>query len=90
MNPSKRIELLKKIHSRAPFDCWEAYDELVDLIESRERELAEEITERIERVHLGKGFDGQDRWEHCAAEIIANIKTIITNRWKTDQPNTAK
>lgn len=29
----------------------------------------------IQRNHLGKGFDGSDRWEQCAAEIIAHLET---------------
>lgn len=29
----------------------------------------------IGQFHLGKGFDGDDRWEHCAAEILGWLKS---------------
>lgn len=45
---------------------------------SARAEFAEELRGWIERRHLGKGFDGSDRWEHCAAEIIAHIDSTLT------------
>lgn len=40
-------------------------------LEARIDEL-KHLIGKIERWHLGDGLDGDDRWGHCAAEVIMN------------------
>lgn len=54
----------------------EAETDISQLITEREADKLEELKRWIERNHLGKGFDGTDRWEHCASEIIAHITAL--------------
>lgn len=49
---------------------------LNNLITNAVKEKLDSLQGWIERAHLGKGFDGKDRWEHCAAEIVEHITNL--------------
>jgi len=66
----------------------EHLDEAMALLNSEKQksELAklDELQGWIERNHLGKGFDGSDRWEYCASEIVRKIESLKQTKEVTE------
>lgn len=68
------IKAAEEYYSKTTFT--QAKAKLQALIDTTVVERLTDLQGWIERTHLGKGFDGSDRWEHCAAEIIDHIKQL--------------
>lgn len=46
-----------------------------------EHKKLDELKGWIVRNHLGNGFDGSDRWEHCASEILQKIEALKQTKY---------
>ena len=59
-------------------DIWDAHlADLSEVVTEARLKPLQELRSWIALNHLGDGFDGEDRWEHCAAEIMQHIDQII-------------
>ena len=55
---------------------YKTRDAISILIQREVRAARQDIKGWIEHNHLGKGFDGNDRWEQVSAEIIMYLEEL--------------